>query len=162
MSLVMYNRNISYCKSCWCLLVQPSKEVHVSVTWSKVHWLSSIPSLEASGSNTSYCSNISPDGPRSCSLPTSHSSWPFHQRFLACLTSDPTRNSVLQLFTNKTLSLSFFYLLSYSYSNTTISLLLLLLRTLPSPLYFRWNLFLKHNISSVTSRNGYVFFYISH
>lgn len=108
MSLVMYNRNISYCKSCWCLLVQPSKEVHVSVTWSKVHWLSSIPSLEASGSNTSYCSNISPDGPRSCSLPTSHSSWPFHQRFLACLTSDPTRNSVLQLFTNKTLSLSFF------------------------------------------------------
>lgn len=42
--------------------------------------------------NTSYYSNISPDGPQSCSLPISHSSWPFHQRFLSFLTSVPTRN----------------------------------------------------------------------
>lgn len=63
---------------------------------------------------------------------------------------------VLQLCTNKTLPLSF-YLLSCSYSNTTISWLLLFLRTLPSLFYFRWNLFLKHNISSVTSSNGCFF-----
>lgn len=138
MNLVMYNRSISYCESCWCLLVQPSKEVHISNTWSKVHWLSSMPSLEASGPNTSYCSNISPKGLQSCSLLISHSSWPFLQRFPSFLSSVPTRNSVLQLCTNKTLSLSF-YLLSCSYSNPTISWLLLLLITLPSPLYFKWN-----------------------
>lgn len=132
-------------------------------TWSKVHWLSSIPSLESSRLNA-FCS--SKKAPKVHSL-VHFSSLIHHDHFTkdspSFLTSVPERNPDLQHCTfNKTLPLSF-HLFSYSDSNAIISIhLLLILKTRPSPLSCVWNLFLKHNISSLTSSPGYVFSYISH